>query len=219
MAPGIAGVYRVARADIGLGRWAEAQALLDALPAGSPHSSLLQAELAFVRGDFAQAEDHARAALGQVAGPAREGFLFRLAEIELYRGRFTAAREHAHAGLVIARAAADRTRICRWNNLLGEIEYFSGNVDAAAGLVDRALTELEAMPEHERDQTLLAGLLQNTALVRGASGDWRAALRRQQQAVRGAALWRHACERYDRRTVAVDRLVDQLLVCLAYDRH
>jgi len=56
-------------------------------------------------------------------------------------------------------------------------------VDAAAGLVDRALTELTAMPDHEQDQKLLSGLLQNAALVRGASGDWATALCRQQQAL------------------------------------
>ena len=28
----------------------------------------------------------------------------------------------------------DQVRACRWTNLLGEIEYFSGNVDTAAAL-------------------------------------------------------------------------------------
>ena len=155
----------MARADIGLGRWAEAEALVESLPAGSAHATLLRAELAFCRGDFAQAEELADTALGQVSGPLRAGFLFRLAEIELYRGRFGDAREHAHAGLDMARAAADPTRVCRWTNLLGEIEYFSGNVDTAAALVGQALTGLEDVPEPERDQTLLAALLQNSALV------------------------------------------------------
>src|SRR6266516_4489104 len=176
-------VYRIARADIGLGRWAEAEALLDSLPGGSPHATSVQAELAFVRGEFARAEDLARTALGQAAGSMREGLLRRLAVIELYRGSFSDAREHAHTGLGMAHADGDRTRICRWNNMLAEIEYFSGNVDIAADLVDRALTELTAMPDHEQDQKLLAGLLQNTALVRGASGDWATALRCQQQAL------------------------------------
>ena len=45
--------YRVARADIGLGRWAEAESLLDSLPGGSAHGTLLRAELAFCQGDFA----------------------------------------------------------------------------------------------------------------------------------------------------------------------
>jgi PadR family transcriptional regulator, regulatory protein PadR len=43
--------YRVARADIGLGRWAEAEALLDALPGGSAHATLLRAELAEAAGE------------------------------------------------------------------------------------------------------------------------------------------------------------------------
>ena len=66
-----------------------------------------------LRGDFARAEDLATAALGQVRGPLREGFLFRLAEIELYRGRFGDAREHAADGLEMARAVGDATRVSR----------------------------------------------------------------------------------------------------------
>jgi ADP-ribosylglycohydrolase/tetratricopeptide (TPR) repeat protein len=175
--------YRVARADIGLGRWAEAEALLDSLPADSPHAMLLRAEVAFCRGDFAQAEELATAALGQSGGPLREGFLFRLAEIELYRGRFGDAREHAHSGLEMARAAGDATRVCRWTSLLGEIEYFSGNVDTAAALVSQALSEVQGVPGQERDQTLLAALLQNAALVSEATGDWQSALDHQRQAL------------------------------------
>ena len=175
--------YRVARADIGLGRWAEAEALVESLPAGSAHATLLQAELAFCRGDFAQAEELAGAALGQASGPLRAGFLFRLAEIELYRGRFGDAREHAHAGLDMARAAADPARVCRWTNLLGEIEYFSGNVKTAADFVGQALTGLEDVPEPDRDQTLLAALLQNSALVCEATGDWQTAPEHQRRAL------------------------------------
>jgi ADP-ribosylglycohydrolase/tetratricopeptide (TPR) repeat protein len=175
--------YRVARADIGLGRWAEAEALVESLSAESAHATLLRAELAFCQGDFAQAEELAGTALGQVSGPLRAGFLFRLAEIELYRGRFGDAREHARAGLDMARAAADPVRVCRWTNLLGEIEYFSGNVDTAAALVGQALTGLESVPEPDRDQTLLAALLQNSALVCEATGDWQTALEHQRRAL------------------------------------
>jgi ADP-ribosylglycohydrolase/tetratricopeptide (TPR) repeat protein len=175
--------FRIARADIGLGRWTEAEALLDALPARSPHATLLRAEIAFCRGDFARAEELATAAMGQESEPLREGFLFRLAEIELYRGRFSDGRQHARTGLEIARAAADQTGMSRWAKLLAEIEYFSGNVDTAADLVNQALSGLQAVPEHERDQTLLAGLLQNAALVSEATGGWQTALDRQQEAL------------------------------------
>jgi ADP-ribosylglycohydrolase/tetratricopeptide (TPR) repeat protein len=175
--------YRIARADIGLGRWAEAESLLDSLPGGSAHGTLLRAELAFCRGDFAQAEELAETALGQATGTLRAGFLFRLAEIELYRGRFDDAREHARSGLEMARADEDQVRICRWTNLLAEIEYFSGNVDTAADLVRQALSDAQRLPPPDQDQTLLAGLLQNDALVSEATGDWPAALLRQQQAL------------------------------------
>jgi tetratricopeptide (TPR) repeat protein len=175
--------YRVARADIGLGRWAEAESLLDSLPTGSAHGTLLRAELAFCRGDFARAEELAETALGQATGTLRTGFLFRLAEIELYRGRFDGAREHARSGLEMAHADQDQVRACRWTNLLAEIEYFSGNVDTAATLVRQALDDAQRLPQPDQDQTLLAGLLQNDALVSEATGDWPTALHRQQQAL------------------------------------
>ena len=176
-------IFRVARADIGLGRWAEAEALLESLPAGSPHATALRAEVAFCRGDFARAEDLARAALGQAGAAGREGFLFRLAEIELYRGRFGDARAHAREGLGLAQAGGNATSVCRWTNLLAEIEYFSGHVDYATTLVGQALAVLQQEPELERDQALLASLLQNDALVHEATGDWQVALQRQEQAL------------------------------------
>ncbi|MGH8571273.1 MAG: hypothetical protein ACREX8_01695, partial [Gammaproteobacteria bacterium] len=49
-------VYLVGRAELGLGRWDEAEALLADLPANSPYSLLLLSDLAFVRGDFQRAE-------------------------------------------------------------------------------------------------------------------------------------------------------------------
>jgi ADP-ribosylglycohydrolase len=139
--------------------------------------------LAFCRGELAQAEELAAAALGQASGPLRAGFLFRLAEIELYRGRFDDAREHARSGLDLARATEDRVQECRWTNLLGEIEYFSGNVDIAVTLVRQALTDLQDLSEPDQDQALLAGLLQNDALVSEATRNWQTALERQQQAL------------------------------------
>jgi tetratricopeptide (TPR) repeat protein len=73
--------------------------------------------------------------------------------------------------------------VCRWTNLLGEIEYFSGNVETAASLVGQALADLRGLPEAEQDRALLAGLLQNDALVSEATRDWRTALHRQRQAL------------------------------------
>src|SRR5262249_35061548 len=135
------------------------------------------------RGSRGHADELAETALGQAAGPLRAGFLFRLAEIELYRGRFDDAREHAGSGLEMARADGDEVRACRWTNLLAEVEYFSGNVETATGLVRRALDDAQRLPTPGQDQTLLASLLQNDALVSEATGDWPMALDRQQQAL------------------------------------
>ncbi|MEV4566782.1 ADP-ribosylglycohydrolase family protein [Nonomuraea sp. NPDC049419] len=170
-------LYRVARAYLGLGHWNRAEALLDDLPRRSAHAELVRAEVAFCRGDFERAEHLAQTALALAEGEARQGFLFRLAEIELYRGRFSDGRRHATEGM---NSTADQAP---WLKLLGEIEYFSGHVDRADALINQALQEVGARPDHLRDQVLYAGLLQDAALVAEATGSWRAALDSQNKAL------------------------------------
>ncbi|MFG1711237.1 ADP-ribosylglycohydrolase family protein [Nonomuraea sp. M3C6] len=170
-------LYRVARAYLGLGRWNQAEALLNGLPQRSAHAELVRAEVAFCRGDFERAERLAQAALALSEGDAREGFLFRLAEIELYQGRFRDGRRHATEGMD---TTADQAP---WLKLLGEIEYFSGNVERADTLINQALQEVGARPTHLRDQALYAGLLQDAALVAEATGTWQIALDSQNKAL------------------------------------
>ncbi|MEV5330393.1 ADP-ribosylglycohydrolase family protein [Nonomuraea sp. NPDC052634] len=170
-------LYRVARAHLGLGNWAQAEALIDGLPFSSAHAVLVRAEAAFCRGDFDHAEHLAQAALALTGDDAREGFLFRLAEIELYRGRFASGRRHATEGM---NTSADPAP---WLKLLGEIEYFSGNVERAHHLINQALQDVAARPAHQRDQALYAGLLQDAALVAEATGTWQTALDSQTEAL------------------------------------
>lgn len=170
-------LYRVARAYLGLGRWTQAEALLDSLPSESAHAELVRAEVAFCRGDFERAEVLAQAALSLAEGDARQGFLFRLAEIELYRGRFADGRRHAAEGMSTAADPA------RWTKLLGEIEYFSGNVDRADTLINEALLDVAALPGHVRDHALHASLLQDAALVAEATGAWQTAFDSQNKAL------------------------------------
>ncbi|MFB4273480.1 ADP-ribosylglycohydrolase family protein [Nonomuraea sp. GTA35] len=170
-------LYRVARAYLGLGHWNQAEALLNELPRESAHAELLRAEVAFCRGDFDRAEHHAHAALSLARPDARHGFLFRLAEIELYQGRFTDGRRHATEGM------NSTTDQAPWLKVLGEIEYFSGNVERADTLINQALQEVTARPAHLRDQALYAGLLQDAALVAEATGAWRIALDSQNKAL------------------------------------
>ena len=56
-------------------------------------------------------------------------------------------------------------------------------MDTAAALVHRALGDVQHIPPLDQDQTLLASVLQNNALVSEATGDWATALDRQQQAL------------------------------------
>ncbi|QFY12944.1 hypothetical protein GBF35_46005 [Nonomuraea phyllanthi] len=170
-------LYRVARAYLGLGRWSQAESLLDGLPRMSAHDLLIRAEVAFCRGDFTRAERLARAALAVAEGDTRELCLFRLAEIELYLGRFSDGRRHATEGMRADPSSA------AWLKLLGEIEYFSGNVDRADALINQALQDVAASPAHLRDQALHAGLLQDAALVAEATGAWLAAFNSQNKAL------------------------------------
>ncbi|MGP4097166.1 ADP-ribosylglycohydrolase family protein [Nonomuraea sp. KM90] len=170
-------LYRVARGYLGLGRWNQAEAVLSGLPERSAHAELVRAEVAFCRGDFERAERLAQAALALAEEDAREGFLFRLAEIELYQGRFSDGRRHATEGMDTTVDQAP------WLKLLGEIEYFSGNVDRADTLINQARQEVSARPAHRRDQALYAGLLQDAALVAEATGAWQVALASQDKAL------------------------------------
>ena len=132
----------------------------------------LRADIAFCHGDFAQAEELATAALGQVSGPLREGFLFRLAEIELYRGRFGDAREHARGGLGDGTRRGERHpgepdgRTCSPRSSTSPATWTSQRTWSARRW------PASRCGEQERDQALLAGLLQNAALVNEATGDW-----------------------------------------------
>ncbi len=193
-------MYRVARADLGLGDWAEAEAILQGLPADSPHWLLLQAELAFCRGEFDTAAASARSAMEAVQGSARLPFAFRLAEIELYRGMFPEARRLIASAIQLAQADEDVNQVCRWQNLLGEIEFFSGNVEAAKEQFEQARQQLERLPDGQRDNVVRANIVQNIGLVAEALGDWSAALaahqsaleiRRQTGDARGAACSLH----------------------------
>ncbi|MFI7694199.1 ADP-ribosylglycohydrolase family protein [Nonomuraea sp. NPDC049655] len=170
-------LYRVARAYLGLGRWSQAENLLNGLPQQSAHAELVRAEVAFCRGDFDRAERLARAALDLAEGDAREGFLFRLAEIELYQGRFADGRQHATEGMTNATDQAP------WLKLLGEIEYFSGNIDRAHALINQALQDVAIRSIQVQDQALYAGLLQDAALVAEANGAWEIALTSQNKAL------------------------------------
>ncbi|MFI7125885.1 ADP-ribosylglycohydrolase family protein [Nonomuraea sp. NPDC050153] len=170
-------LYRVARAHLGLGNWAQAEALIDGLPFSSAHAVLVRAEVAFCRGDFDHAEHLAHTALALTGEDARESFLFRLAEIELYRGRFADGRRNATEGM------STSTDQAPWQKLLGEIEYFSGNVERADTLITQALRDVAARPVHQRDQALYAGLLQDAALVAEATGTWQTALDSQTEAL------------------------------------
>jgi ADP-ribosylglycohydrolase len=164
-------VYLLGRAELGLGRWQDAEALLAGLPADSPYGLLLQADLAFVRGDFDLAEQHAAAAQASATSPvARLAVLFRAAELRLFRGQFQAGVALCQEGSRLAGSVGDANDLARWRNLHGEIEFFRGEPERATAAFADANQALETLPEPLRNQELRASLRQNAALVHSASG-------------------------------------------------
>jgi ADP-ribosylglycohydrolase/tetratricopeptide (TPR) repeat protein len=176
-------LHRIARAELELGHVSEVERILADLPSGSPYAAILEADLEFFRGALARAESLAVASLEAIDVQSRLPFLFRLAEIQLYRGRFPEAKHHSEEGLEAAKLEGDVNQVCRWEKLLGEVEFFGGDVAAAAERFDRARHELEALPDGNRDQALLADLFEDVALVVGTLKDPNKAVEAQRAAL------------------------------------
>jgi ADP-ribosylglycohydrolase len=173
-------IYISARAAIGLGRWADAEDLLDDLPEGSAHALLLRADLAFLRGQFAPANALTKRALdGAPTGLPRLPFLFRVAELHLFLGYHDEARALCREAVMLAGGAEDRVLAAngqaRFLNLAGEVAYFAGELDEARDTFRRAHEAIAAIAEEDRDQALQATLRQNDALVALTDGAWDAA--------------------------------------------
>lgn len=163
--------YLVARAELGLGRLAEVERLLESTPAASPYGTLLGADLAFVRGQFELAERRSTEALAAAGtGTERLPFLFRSAELRLFDGRFDDGRRLCLEGVAEADRLGDANQRARWRNLLGEIEFFSGHAVQASAQFASAQASMDEIPTDARDQALAASLLQNRALVAEAAG-------------------------------------------------
>lgn len=163
--------YLVARAELGLGRLAEVERVLESTPTESPYATLLRADLAFVRGQFDLAEQRSSEALAAGGtGAERLPFLFRSAELRLFLGRFDEGRRLCQEGVAEADRVGDANQRAGWRNLLGEIEFFSGHATEATAQFASAQTDLGEIPADDRNQALAAALLQNRALVAEAAG-------------------------------------------------
>ena len=176
--------YLMARAELGLGRLDQVERLLDSTPASSPYATLLLADLAFQRGQLELAERRSAEALAAAgSGTARLPFLFRSAELRLYLGRFDDGRRLCREGLAEAERLGEANQVAAWRNLLGEIEFFSGNAREATSQFAGALAVMDGIDQDRRNQPLAATLLQNQALVAEAAGDPEGIRRAQGQAL------------------------------------
>ncbi len=177
--------YLAAKAEIGLGRWDEAARLLGLLPSGAAYARLLQADLAFVRGDFATAQADSAAALAAAgSGAERLPFLYRAAELRLFLGQFEAGRDLCEEGLALVSPGEDDNEAARWHDLLAEIEFFSGDIEAAKTQLASAQRRLDQIPDEERDLVVEANVRVDEAVVAEAENRPLDARRGQTEALR-----------------------------------
>lgn len=170
-----ASTYQMARAEIALGLWDQAEQRLDQLPPDAPHALLLRAHLAFVRGDFTAAEQLSDQALDtSPPGTDRLPFLLMAAELMLFLGRFDQGRDLCLRALASLDPGGDATDTdgtvddndaVRWHTKLASIEFFAGRIDAAKEQLDLANQRLDAIPATERDHAAEAGLRVEEAVV------------------------------------------------------
>lgn len=157
--------YLLARAEIALGHWEQADQLLAGLPQDGAHALLLRADLAFCRGDFERAVQCSAEALTRAGtGPARLPFLYRAAELRLFLGKFDEGKALAEEGLALLDAGEANQR-CRWHVLLAELEFFSGAMERAKEQLQLAREQLSALPEEEWDPVSYANLRVDEAVV------------------------------------------------------
>jgi ADP-ribosylglycohydrolase/tetratricopeptide (TPR) repeat protein len=184
--------YRVAKAEIALGRWGEAEQRLAGLPADAPHTLLLKADLAFVRGDCPAAEGFSEQALAAQAltstpghpDPARLPFLVRAAELMLFLGRFDEGRERCLEALAIIGQDGDGNEAVDWHAKLASIEFFGGHLDAAREQLRLANRRLDQIATDDRDRAVEAGLRVEEAVLAEAEDRPLDARRGQAEALR-----------------------------------
>jgi ADP-ribosylglycohydrolase len=164
---------RMAKALIAVGRWTEADELLDRLPPEAFEVRILRSELSFVRGDFTRALEEMEWALQAPVGDRAET-LIRLGEINLYLGELGTTAEHATEAL---RTADEKTAVARCRGLLGACAHFSGHIDEGERHFSEALAILSSQPEEVRDRTIYTIILGNLGQTNEARERWQPAKR------------------------------------------
>ena len=158
--------YQVARAEIALGRWDDAEQRLGRLPATAPRSLLLQSELEFVKGHVEAAERlSAEALAASEPGKPRLPFLLMAAELMLFLGRFDEGRRLCQEGLATVGSTGDSNEAVCWHTKLASIEFFAGDIQAAKDQLELANDRLDSIPEGERDRVAEAGVRVEEAVV------------------------------------------------------
>lgn len=163
--------YRVARAYLGVGAVAEAEALCQQLEPGSVEAILLQADIRFYRCEFEAAELTARQGLATMTGSDHDRLQLRLAEILLYRGQFAAARE-ALSGFLQGAEAGRADAGLAWSMLAGEVALFAGKIAESEQRFRECRDGLNARPERERDVTIRAWNLADRGLIHIVKQEW-----------------------------------------------
>lgn len=161
-------IYRVAEVSLGRGAVAEAEALCSQLTPESAEAAQLRTDVEFYRCHFAAAEGIAREGIAHSVEGDVERLRLRLAEILLYRGEFAAAH---HVLANMPEPESTRRRIAR-AMLRGEVDLFSGQVEAAEAQFMACRRLFDGTSPAERDQIALGWILADQGLVHNVRREW-----------------------------------------------
>lgn len=176
LGPRLAGVLIV------LGDWDDAKQIIGLLPVEDSRVRLLRSELAFVRGDFDDAQAEAEMALID-SSAERIHVLIRLADIALYLGDFSEAQRYGRAALELS-STADANLRARCHGIVAATEYFGGEIQAAQTRFREALDLLDGLSDADRDRVIQATILANLGCVAETKHDWAAAEHHHRDALR-----------------------------------
>jgi len=166
--PGMVKAYLV------LGDWKKAEDLLARLDKSKPTILLLSSDLAFLRGDFKNAEILIKRAIDVTKAENFES-LVRIAEVYLYLGKFDEALDYAHKGLKLSQRNNKLNDIAKCLSIIGATLLFKGKIEEATKCFNEGIKKLEVCSKFQRDSTVLATILGNLGLVKEIRNEWKEA--------------------------------------------
>lgn len=175
---------KLCNAYLVVGRWDDAEELLQQLPSQSLPVRRVRSDLSFLRGDFSGALREMDRIAKETPAAERTESLVRLAEINLYLGEFEAASRYAAQALPDAKQAAAIAIQARCQGVHAATMFFSGGVDEGEALLQETMTLLSSQPIEERDHQEYTTILGNLGQVHEAREDWEGGKGHHEEALR-----------------------------------